>query len=76
MEYPYKEGKPTKGMANKVGPDGCGCSKTNKMEKNLFTTGANQIPTTAEFAKKGKGATVNKSVVKSKPNQISPHGKY
>jgi hypothetical protein len=78
MDYPIKKGVPTKGKANCIAPEGSAKKKNPAMETSLFGESAlgSEIAPTKKYAKSGKKGEVNKGVVSTKANQISPDANY
>lgn len=78
MDYPCEKGKPSFKESNDIFPVAKAKKKNPGMETSLFSKDAlgSEIPTNGKYAKKGKGGTVNKGVVKVKANQISPDANY
>ncbi len=78
MDYPVTKSTPKHNAKNDIFPVGKAKKKNAAMQTSLFSSDAlgSEISTSAKYAKKGKGGTVNKSVVKTKANEISPTAKY
>ena len=78
MEYPCKYGKPSFKEKNDIFPVSDAKKKNPGLDKSLFGQDAlgSEINSTKKYAKKGKGASVNKSVASTKPNVISPTSDY
>lgn len=78
MDYPITKGKPSFKLDNSVGATANSKKKNAKLSTSLFNAKAleSSIATTANYAKKGKGANVNKSVFCSNDdnNSVFPDG--